>query len=147
MKENHKKNKTKIMLFGTFDSLHPGHINLFKQAKRLAANSFLIVSIARDKNVLKIKKSPPLLHEKQRIKLVRKEKFVNKVVLGGLTSHLPHIIKEKPEIIALGYDQKYYVKNLKQELAKKGLSVEIIRLKPFKEKIYKNHLLKKKSRI
>ena len=41
------------MVFGTFDGLHKGHLNFFKQAKKLAQKSFLIVSIARDLNVLK----------------------------------------------------------------------------------------------
>ena len=48
------KKRTKIMIFGTFDGLHKGHLNFFKQAKNFIQNSFLIVSIARDKNVYKI---------------------------------------------------------------------------------------------
>jgi FAD synthetase len=147
MKQNQGKNQTKIMVFGTFDGLHTGHRNLFKQAKSLARNSFLIVSIARDKNVLKIKKHLPLHAEKKRMKLVEKEKDADKVVLGGLRSHLPHIMKEKPDIIALGYDQRHYVKNLKEDLKKKNLEVKIVRLKAYKKHIYKNRLLKKKARI
>ena len=42
--------------------------------------------------------------------------------------------KEKPDVIALGYDQKAYIKNLKKDLKNKGISVKIIRLKPYKEK-------------
>ena len=52
---------------------------------------------------------------------------------------------ERPDIIALGYDQKEYVKNLKKDLKNKGISVKVVRLKPYKEKVYKNHLLKKKT--
>jgi len=131
------------MVFGTFDGVHPGHLNLFKQAKNLAPKSFLIVSVARDKNVLKIKGHLPEKDERERIKIVGKCRAVDKVVLSGLHDHLPHIIKERPDIIALGYDQKYYVKNLKKDLKNSGLKVEIARLNPFKEKIYKNRLLKK----
>ena len=54
-----------------------------------------------------------------------------------------HILKEKPQIIALGYDQKAYVAELKKDLKNKGILIKIIRLKPYKEHIYKNHLLKK----
>jgi len=132
----------KIMVFGTFDGLHQGHLNFFKQAKKLARNSFLIVSIARDKNVYKIKKIKPVLNEKRRLSLVKKCALVDKIVLSSLTNHLPHILKEKPDIIALGYDQKNYTKNLKKDLKNKGLNVKIVRLKPFKKHIYKNHLLK-----
>ena len=132
----------KIMVFGTFDGLHPGHLNFFKQARALSSEPFLIVSIARDRNVKRIKGKYPFLSEKKRADLVRGAKIVNKVVLAGTKSHLPHIVKEKPDIIALGYDQTFYIKNLKKDLKNKGVSVKIVRLKPYKEKIYKNHLLK-----
>lgn len=137
----------KIMVFGTFDGLHKGHINFFKQAKNFIKNSFLIVSIARDENVLKIKGRKPELSEKERFSLVKKVKFADKVVLAGRAEYLPHILKEKPDIIALGYDQKAYVKNLKKDLKNSGVSVKIVRLKPYKENIYKNRLLKAKRLI
>ena len=130
------------MVFGTFDGLHKGHLNFFKQAKKLGKNSFLVVSVARDKNVLKIKKRKPWLSEKERLALVREVKFIDKVVLAGKAKYLPHILKERPDIIALGYDQKAYVKELKRDLKNKGVLVKIVRLKPYKENIYKNNLLK-----
>ena len=137
------------MVFGTFDGLHKGHLNFFRQARKLAKRPFLIVSVARDKNVLKIKGKYPALSEKKRIALIKRltkkstkqSKLVDKVVLSGAKNHIPHIIKEKPGIIALGYDQRAYVKNLKKNLKKKGANVAIFRLKPYKEKIYKNKLL------
>ncbi|MFA6257950.1 MAG: adenylyltransferase/cytidyltransferase family protein [Candidatus Paceibacterota bacterium] len=135
------KKQIKIMVFGTFDGLHEGHINFFKQAKKLMKNSFLIVSIARDKNVKKIKGEYPIKNEKERMILVKKSNFADKVVLAGKTKYLSHILKEKIDIIALGYDQKAYVQELKKDLKNKGIFIKIIRLKPFKEKIYKNHLL------
>jgi FAD synthetase len=135
----------KIMVFGTFDGLHPGHVNFFKQAKKLAPNSFLIVSIARDENVAKIKGKNPMFPEKKRLDLVKKNKFADKVVLAGKAKYLPHILKEKPDIIALGYDQKAYVQELKKDLKNKHILIKIMRLKPYKEKIYKNHLLKKRG--
>ena len=136
--------QTKIMVFGTFDGLHKGHLDFFRQAKDFMKNSFLIVSIARDKNVIRIKGRSPFLNEKKRVMLVKKCKMADKVVLAGLRNHIPHILKEGPDIIALGYDQKAYVKNLRKDLKKNGIAVKIIRLKPHKEKIYKNHLLNKK---
>jgi len=134
--------KTKIMVFGTFDGLHKGHLNFFRQAKNFTKNSFLIVSIARDKNVFKIKGFFPRLSERARMNLVRKCILVDQVVLSGIKNHIPHIVKICPDIIALGYDQKAYVKNLKKDLKNNNILVKIIRLKPFKKNIYKNHLLK-----
>jgi FAD synthetase len=140
-----KYKQIKIMIFGTFDGLHKGHLNFFSQAKsltkKLTQTSYLIVGIARDVNVLKIKGKLPRLNEKKRMLLLKKCKLIDKVVLSGIKNHIPHILKEKPDIIALGYDQKAYVKNLKKDLKAEGLSVKVLRLKPYKEKIYKNHLL------
>lgn len=130
------------MVFGTFDGLHKGHFSFFKQAKNLTKNSFLIVSISRDKNVKRIKGEYPSLNDRKRAVLVKKFKLIDKVVLSGTKNHLPHIIRENPDIIALGYDQKAYVKNLKKDLKNKGFSIKIVRLKPYREKIYKNYLLK-----
>ena len=134
--------RKRVMVFGTFDGLHRGHLDFFRQAKNFTENSFLIVSIARDENVLKIKGEKPTFNEKERLLLVKKNKLVDKAVLSGKDKYLPHILKEKPDIIALGYDQKAYVSDLKKDLKNKGIFVKIIRLKPFKEEIYKNHLLK-----
>ncbi|OGI95756.1 hypothetical protein A2917_00355 [Candidatus Nomurabacteria bacterium RIFCSPLOWO2_01_FULL_42_17] len=135
----------KIMVFGTFDGLHQGHLNFFKQAQKLVKRPlkpFLIVSVARDKNVKQIKGKRPFLNEKKRMALVRNCPLVDKVVLSGARDHLPHIIKESPDIIALGYDQKAYVKNLKKDLKSRGIEIKLARLKPYKEKLYKNHLIR-----
>lgn len=139
------KKTLKIMVFGTFDGLHKGHLNFFKQAKKFTKNSFLIVSIARDKNVFRIKGKYPDKNENERKALVSKCILVDKVVLAGVRDHISHIMKIRPSIIALGYDQKAYVKNLKKDLKNKGLLVKIVRMKPYKENIYKNHLLKLKK--
>lgn len=137
------KDMKKIMVFGTFDGLHKGHLNFFKQARKLSPNPFLIVSIARDKNVFKIKGAYPRLSDKKRVILLRLCPLVDKVILSGIKNHIPHIVKERPDIVALGYDQKAYVKDLKKDLKNKGILVKVVRLKPFKENVYKNHLLRK----
>ena len=133
--------KTKIMVFGTFDGLHKGHLNFFQQAREIAVNPFLIVSIARDKNVVKIKGETAFFSEEERIALVKKCRLVNKVVLSGVGDHIPHILKENPDIIALGYDQKFYVKNLKKDLKNKGIFVKIKIKKKKSEIVRPNHII------
>ena len=142
--------KTRVMVFGTFDGLHQGHLNFFQQARNLAQNPYLIVSIARDKNVKKIKGKKPDFSERKRLNLIKKARISDKVILAGKDHYLEHILKECPDIIALGYDQKAYVSELKKDLknlpcqcAGKGIFIKIVRLKPYKKHIYKNHLLKK----
>ena len=140
-----KKNPEKIMVFGVFDGLHPGHLNFFRQARRLTRRPCLVVSVARDRNVIRLKGRRSNFGERKRMALLKECKFADKVVLSGKDNHLSHILKVKPEIIALGYDQKTYVKNLKKDLKNKGLLVKIVRLKPYKEKIYKSSLLYRTS--
>lgn len=146
VEKNNLANKTKIMLFGTFDGLHEGHLNLFKQARKLSRGSFLVVSVARDKNVRRIKGRLPLFNEEKRLKELKKIKIINKVLLANIKNYFSHIKKEKPSIIALGYDQKAYVGELKRDIKKNKMPVKLVRLKPFKEKIYKSHLLNKRRK-
>jgi glycerol-3-phosphate cytidylyltransferase-like family protein len=108
----------------------------------LAKNPYLIASVARDYNVKRIKGQRAVNSQAERMLALKKTKLVDKVVLGGLKNHLPHILKQAPQIIALGYDQESYTKNLDQNLNKRGLKVEITRLKPFHPSKYKSSLMK-----
>ena len=142
------------MVFGVFDLLHPGHVNFLRQAKKLG--DYLVVSVARDINVKKIKGLAALKSEKQRAAALKKLNFVDKVVLGRLGSPWPHIKKENPDVIALGYDQKNYIRNqgtgfrgqeqrLELELRKHGLKTKVVRLKSFKPELYKSSRLRELS--
>ncbi|MBU2575665.1 hypothetical protein KKF64_01055, partial [Patescibacteria group bacterium] len=44
----------------------------------------------------------------------------------------------KPDIIALGYDQKAYTENLEKQMKKRGIDVKVARLKPYKPTKYKS---------
>lgn len=144
MYEDGAKKQKKIMGFGAFDVLHQGHLNFFKQARALVKNPFLIISVARDINVLKIKRKKPLNDEKKRLMNVKRLKIVNKTVLGNTKNYMLHILEERPDIIVLGYDQSAYTENLRKKLKKGGLNTKIVRLKPYFPKIYKSSILRKK---
>lgn len=137
---------TRIMVFGTFDVLHKGHMHFFKQARTLAKNPFLIVSIARDRNVARIKNRKPLRTEIQRKKDVEATALADKVILGAQRKYLAHIVKERPAIIALGYDQSAYTENLRDNLLKKGLDAKIVVLKPHKPHLYKSSIVKRMNK-
>ena len=124
------------MVFGAFDILHPGHLDFLKQAKKLGR--YLIVSVARDKNVKKVKGVAPVFSEKERLQNIRALKIVDRVVLGGISDPMPHIKKEKPDVIALGYDQGDYLDNLQD------LKIKTVRLKAFKPGAYKSSKIRDK---
>jgi FAD synthetase len=131
------------MVFGTFDVLHPGHVHFFKQALKLAENPFLIVSIARDVSVAKVKGKPPLYSELQRQKSVVDTGLADRVVLGAVGDHIAHILEEEPDIIALGYDQSgYYVETTKEYFAKHNSRVRFVTLQPHRPEEFKSSIYK-----
>lgn len=125
------------MVFGTFDLLHQGHLFLFKKAKELGDELYVI--IARDKNVEKFKKNLPKNNEQQRLENIKNIEEI-KAILGNKDDIYKIIEEIKPDIIALGYDQN--PQNLKNELEKRNLKIKIVRLEAFKEKEFKSSLLK-----
>jgi|SRR5579872_2052356 len=136
-----KKDKT-VMVFGTFDLVHKGHHNFFNQAKKLGDS--LIISVARDVNVKKIKGFKPWNSEEKRLAALKKLKIAGAVILGDTRGYIKHIKKVAPDIIALGYDQSAYTKTLRKDLERAGLKTKVIRLKPHRPNIYKTSKLKMK---
>ena len=144
-KTNWRKNfipmKT-VLVSGTFDGVHKGHKNYFQQARKLGHRLFAIV--ARDSIVKKIKNKTPKYSEKERVKQVKQCKEVDRVYLGvdGSEEKIYDFVADiKPDIIALGYDQKAYTENLEKEMKKRLISVKITKLKPFKPEKYKSSTL------
>ncbi|MCS7119113.1 MAG: adenylyltransferase/cytidyltransferase family protein [Archaeoglobaceae archaeon] len=115
----------RVVATGTFDILHPGHIRFLEEAKKLGDE--LIVIIAREKNVQH--KPKPVIPEEQRRKVVEALKFVDKAILGDENDIFKPIIELKPDIIVLGYDQHFSEEWLREELKKRNLRCEVVRIK------------------
>lgn len=126
----------KIMVFGTFDILHPGHIHMLEEAK--SYGDYLVVVIARDKTVSEVKQKKPRNTEQVRLKNIENLHIADKVLLGSLNNKFEAIQKEQPSVIALGYDQKIPVTNLSERV---GEGTTIIRLSAYKPDIYKSSKL------
>src|SRR3989338_1200158 len=131
---------TRVMVFGTFDILHPGHIHFLERAKKYG--DFLIVSLAREANVKKIKGRAPRHTELERKKMLGSLRFVDRVVLGAAKDYVKHILQLRPDVIALGYDQKAYTAGLKQKLQRAGLKTKIVRVRSHKPHVYKTSKLR-----
>jgi len=138
-----KKSK-KVLVFGAFDTIHPGHLDFFKQARKYGDK--LIVVIARDKTILRVKEQKPQHPEKERLKKVGNLSLVDQAVLGDLQDYYRIITNINPDVICLGYDQRHFIEGLGKKLKTLNLSPKIVRLKPFHPEKYKSSWLRKKKR-
>ncbi|PIN73563.1 FAD synthase [Candidatus Woesearchaeota archaeon CG10_big_fil_rev_8_21_14_0_10_45_16] len=127
---------TTVMCFGTFDILHLGHLDYFKQAKRYGDK--LIIVIARDAG----KAEKPTFSEEERRELAQSLKIVDEAVLGYPDDHLKIIKEKRPDILCLGYDHPIKEEELQRKLAKLGLHPKIERMKPYKISSHKSSILK-----
>lgn len=137
---------TKIMVFGTFDMIHPGHEDLFRQARSLASDPHLIVSVARDEVSSRIKGFKPRNDEKERLHALAENPLVDDVVLGDEADYMAHIKEARPDIIALGYDQSgEFVEHLAADLKKAGLDTSLVRMQPYEPETYKTSKLRRRE--
>ena len=124
----------KVMCFGTFDILHPGHLSYFEQA--LCFGDYLIVVVARDKVSEKLKGRKP--RNKERKRLLKVRKVVDRAVLGYVKDRFKVIEKYKPDVICFGYDQKVSSDLMKRI---KKAKIKIKKAKSYKPRKYKSHLM------
>ncbi len=129
----------KVMAFGTFDILHPGHLAYLKEAKELG--DLLTVIVSRDRNAEKLKSRKPHNNQENRLRKITSLAIVDEAILGSEKDFFKDIRKIKPDFIALGYDQK--ADWLEDKLKKENLKIEIKRMNPFEEKKYKSSLMRK----
>jgi FAD synthetase len=131
-----ERNKKKVVLAsGVFDLLHLGHVKFLEAAKREGGkDAKLIVIVARDSTVEKIKGRKPIIPEKQRCALINSLKVVDEAILGYETINLVEVInKIKPDLIALGYDQKIMEKNIREYIDNKDAHIKLIKIGKFGE--------------
>lgn len=130
------------MVFGTFDMIHEGHEDFFRQARSLSNESHLIVSIARDAVAARVRGYPPKHSEEERRAMLEKNRLVDEAVVGDSDGYIEHIKKNTPDIIALGYDQQgEYVEHLEEDLKKAGLQTRVVRLSAYKPDVFKTSKL------
>ncbi|MEM3030156.1 MAG: adenylyltransferase/cytidyltransferase family protein [Candidatus Micrarchaeia archaeon] len=97
------KKKKVVLTGGVFDILHPGHVFFLEKAKKLG--DVLVVVIAADATVRRVKKRQPIHSAKARARIVASLKPVDKVVIGSPRDKFAVVRRVKPDIIAFGYDQ------------------------------------------
>lgn len=115
----------RVMASGVFDLLHPGHLHYLSEARKLGDELFVVV--ATDKTVRK-RKHEPITPQEMRVRMVGALKIVDRAVLGSDGDMFRVVEELRPDIIALGYDQEHDEATLREELAKRRLQAEVVRL-------------------
>jgi FAD synthetase len=134
---NNKKTRNQavvVLASGVFDLLHLGHVKFLEEAKHAGGeNAELIVIIARDSTVERVKGKKPIVPEDQRRALVESLKVVDMAVLGLENLDINQVVtKIKPDVIALGYDQEQMMYDVETYLKiHKKSSVKIVKIGKF----------------
>jgi len=129
--------KRKIVLAsGNFDLIHLGHVRYLEEAKRAGGeDAELIVIVARDSTVEKMKGKKPVMSEDQRRSLVEALKVVDEAVLGYEELDINKVLEKiRPDIIAVGHDQDAMEKAVRKAVAQKGLKIQIAKIGKFGKK-------------
>lgn len=138
----------RVLAFGSFDVIHPGHIKYLQAAKALGSE--LVVIVARDDSIRMFKKKAPFFNEKDRLAMVGSLWMVDKAMLGNKITTKAGIYRIiarlKPDVIAIGYDQ-VDTKELKSELRKMGIGAEVSVIKGYKTRKYKSSKIKRKMAL
>ena len=131
----------KVVCAGTFDIIHPGHLYYLSEAKKYGNK--LIVVVARDETSKTFKGKNPIHNERERLEAVRMLKIVDEAVLGR-QGNIFEIIKEiKPDVICLGYDQNVQKQQLEDELKKRDIKADVVRIDSYMPHMYKSSKLRK----
>ncbi len=99
--------------------------------------------VARDSTIAKVKNHKPSHSEKERLVFVKNCDAVDYAYLGNAANYFDVLTTHQPHIIALGYDQQTFSRDLHEELRAKGITAKIVRLPPFHPDTYKSSKIKK----
>lgn len=128
------KERARVLVFGTYDIIHPAHIRFLVEARQ-TANCYdceLVVVLARDSSIERIKGHKPIFNEEQRIKLVSGLRVVDYAQLGKEgEDYFDVILDINPDYIILGYDQLPNDKPLLAFIKEHQLKITVFRLPHF----------------
>lgn len=130
-----EKKRPIVLTAGVFDLLHLGHVKFLEEAKKMGGkNAELIVIVARDKTVKNRKGEKPVMSEDQRRALVESLEVVDEAILGYEKFSIDRVVEKiKPDIIALGHDQKGIGEIVRKAIMNKSLKIKVVKIGKFSE--------------
>lgn len=134
-----------VVIFGTFDSIHPGHNDFIKQSKK--QGNKLVAIVARDTVVKKLKNKIPIHNESTRLNMVSNLDDIDQVFLGDEEQGVYNVLRKiNPEIVFLGYDQVDLYNDLKDKIKIGYLgSIDLIFGESYKPGLFHSSILNNKK--
>ena len=118
----------RVMAVGVFDLLHAGHLHYLEQAKSLGTE---LVVVGAHADTVRSQKPEPVTSQELRCRMVTGLKPVDEAIVGNSpgTPIFDILNVVKPNVIALGYDQKHSIDSIRTGLDEHGFSdVELTRV-------------------
>ena len=126
----------RVVVFGVFDILHPGHLYFLQEAKKYG--DYLTVVVTRDARVRAEKVHRPVFSERERLKMVSALRWVDEALLGDRIGEWKILKRLEVNVLCLGYDQNQsWIK--KCGLKKIPKIVKIRRWKTYRTQQYARH--------
>lgn len=99
-----KGDKTIVFTAGTWDLFHVGHLTLIEKSKE--CGDYLIVAVSTDELVESYKHFRPFIPYKERFRIIKALKCVDKVVKQTILHEIPMLKKYKVDVTTIGTDWK-----------------------------------------
>lgn len=128
----------RVLTFGTFDHLHPGHMAYLREAQ---SRGDLSIVVARDVSVRLIKGHAPSQNEQERMEALRKALPDARVVPGDDVDFTKPLRDLMPDLVILGYDQK-----LPPGVRETDFPCPVERAEPYEPERYKSSIMSNPSR-
>jgi cytidyltransferase-like protein len=135
-----KDKKNYVLTFWTFDLVHEWHKYFLSQAKKYW--DILVTILSTDESIKMFKSSEPMYDIETRKKQVQSLWISDIIWIWDKDNPLKWVDMYYPTVICLWYDQIWYSKELENHIKENNLDIEIIRIEPYKEEIFKSSKLK-----
>ena len=115
-----------VMIGGAFEIIHPGHLHTMDEAKSSGTPwSSWWPRTGRSSRTRDATRSRP--RNGGSSSSLRSETSTRRIP-GGQGSIYDTLEKVRPDVVALGYDQKHNPQDIENEAAKRGMKVRVVRL-------------------
>ena len=134
-----------VLVFGTFDVIHPGHLFFLNNARTYGNR--LVASVARDAFVGRIKGRRPFHREAERLAHLLKTGLVDEAILSDENTGTYAVLdRYKPGVICLGHDQQDLRRDLENWMERNGIKIATITLQAYQAHRFKSSLLNQREK-